>query len=100
MLLLLRMLGWVVCVVYSTIPLFWLMIHPRAHLWRKRVGSPFRVLVPAWVLMWLGVGAFTARWRPGGLYWTPWSWHSAWMLLRRVVGIYRRGRGQLCCRAW
>ena len=30
----LRTLGWLACVVYSTIPLFWLMVHPRAHRWR------------------------------------------------------------------
>ena len=89
MLLLLGILGWVVCVVYSTIPLFWLMIHPRAHSWRKRVGSPFRVLVPAWVLMWLGVGALTAPWRHVVLYWTAWSWIPAWLLLGVGFWIYR-----------
>ena len=48
------------CVVYSTIPLFWLMIHPLAHAWRMSTRSPFRVLVPAWGLMWVGVGALPA----------------------------------------
>src|SRR5580693_2534896 len=49
--LLVRTLGWLLCVVYSTIPLFWLMVHPRAHRWRQSEGSPFRVLVPAWIVM-------------------------------------------------
>src|SRR5260370_22016588 len=91
MLLLLRMLGWVVCVVYSTIPLFWLMIHPRAHSWRKRVGSPFRVLGPAWVLMWLGVGALTAPWRHVVLYSTTCSSIPALLLFGVGFWIYRLG---------
>ena len=60
---LLRTLGWLACVVYSTIPSFWLMVHPRAHRWRAREGSPFRVLVPAWIVMWVGIGALTGPWR-------------------------------------
>ena len=82
-------LGWIVCVVYSTIPLFWLMIHPRAHAWRKSTRSPFRVLVPAWVLMWLGVGALTAPWRHVVLYLTAWSWIPAGILLGVGFWIYR-----------
>src|SRR5215469_14116025 len=49
-------LGWLACVIYSTIPLFWLMVHPRAHKWREKERSPFRELVPAWFTMWVGVG--------------------------------------------
>jgi hypothetical protein len=44
-----RTLGWLACVFYSTLPLFWLMVHSRAPRWRARYGSPFRVLVPAWI---------------------------------------------------
>jgi protein-S-isoprenylcysteine O-methyltransferase Ste14 len=89
MLFLLGMLGWIVCVVYSTIPMFWLMIHPRAHSWRKSTRSPFRVLVPAWVLMWLGVGALTASWRHVVVYSTAWSWVLAGLLLGVGFWIYR-----------
>jgi len=67
-------LGWLACVVYSTIPLFWLMVHPRAHRWREQEGSPFRALVPAWVVMWVGVGALTGPWREVKLYSSLWSW--------------------------
>ena len=59
----LRTLGWVACVLYSTVPSFWLMVHPRAHRWRAREASPFRVLVPAWITMWIGVGALTGPWK-------------------------------------
>jgi protein-S-isoprenylcysteine O-methyltransferase Ste14 len=89
MLLLLRMAGWVVCVMYSTIPMFWLMIHPRAHWWRKRPGSPFRLLVPAWVLMWAAVAALTAPWRHMVLYSTEWSWIPAGLLFCVGILIYR-----------
>jgi protein-S-isoprenylcysteine O-methyltransferase Ste14 len=88
MMLLLGTVGWIVCVVYSTIPLFWLMIHPWAHSWRKQLGSPFRVLGPAWILMWLGVGALTAPWRHVSLYSTAWSWIPAGLLLGVGFWIY------------
>ena len=82
----LRTLGWLACVIYSTIPSFWLMVHPRAHRWRESERSPFRVLVPAWVVMWIGVGALTAPWRGIALYSTPWNWILAALLF--AVGIY------------
>jgi protein-S-isoprenylcysteine O-methyltransferase Ste14 len=88
---LLGTLGWLACVVYSTIPLFWLMVHPRAHRWRQWARSPFPVLVPAWVLTWVGVGALTEPWRTVGLYATPWGWIPAALLF--CLGIYLYSRG-------
>jgi protein-S-isoprenylcysteine O-methyltransferase Ste14 len=85
---LLRTLGWLACVVYSTIPLFWLMVHPRAHVWREKEGSPFRVLVPAWIVMWIGVGALTGPWRSVTLYSTPWTWLPAALLFALGIFIY------------
>jgi len=81
-----RTLAWLACVVYSTIPLFWLMVHPRAHRWRQSRRSPFRVLVPAWIVMWVGVGALTGPWRTVALYSTPWAWLPAILLF--AAGIY------------
>ncbi|MGO9086439.1 MAG: methyltransferase family protein [Candidatus Sulfotelmatobacter sp.] len=81
-----RTVGWLACVVYSTIPSFWLMIHPRAHRWRARVRSPLRVLVPAWILMWVGMGALTEPWRGVALYSSWWGWIPAAALFG--VGIY------------
>jgi len=83
---LLLTLAWLACVVYSTIPSFWFMVHPRAERWRSRAGSPFRVLVPAWVGMWIGVGCLTGPWRQVRLYSTPWSWLPAAALF--VAGIF------------
>src|SRR5271169_3877746 len=86
----LRTLGWLACVVYSTIPLFWLMVHPRAHRWRAREGSPFRVLVPAWIVMWIGMGALTGPWRHVAFYSTPWTWIPAAPLFTAGVFLYSR----------
>lgn len=85
-----RALGWLVCVVYSTIPLFWLMVHPRAHRWREKEGSPFRFLVPAWITMWAGVGGITGHWRGVVMYATPWSWIPAALLF--VIGFFLYAR--------
>jgi len=84
----LRTLGWLACVVYSTIPLFWLMVHPRAHVWRARQRSPFRVLVPAWIVMWIGIGALTGPWRAAAFYSTPWTWVPAVLLFGAGISIY------------
>src|SRR2546426_893235 len=89
MLELVRLVGWVACVVYSTIPLFWLMIHPRAHRWRQREGSPYTVLVPAWILMWVGVGALTAPWRGEVIYQGWWSWIPAGILFGVGLLLYK-----------
>jgi protein-S-isoprenylcysteine O-methyltransferase Ste14 len=85
-----RNLGWLACVVYSTIPSFWLMVHPRADRWRARVRSPFRVLVPAWITMWIGVAALTGPWRHIGLYSTGWAWLPAVLLFATGGFIYSR----------
>jgi protein-S-isoprenylcysteine O-methyltransferase Ste14 len=85
-----RTAGWLACVLYSTIPSFWLMVHPRAHRWRARVRSPFRVLLPAWITMWIGVGALTGPWRKLALYSTPWTWIPAGLLFATGIFLYLR----------
>jgi protein-S-isoprenylcysteine O-methyltransferase Ste14 len=89
MLLVVRTVGWIACAVYSTIPLFWLMIHPRAQSWRARSGSPYKVLLPVWLLMWLGMGAATGHWRYVTLYSTPWSWIPAGILFGAGLLLYK-----------
>jgi len=85
-----RTLGWLACVIYSTVPLFWLMVHPRAHKWRQRARSPFRLLLPAWITMWVGIGALTGPWRNGVLYPTSWAWLPASVLFGLGLRLYFR----------
>ena len=64
------------------------MVHPRAEHWRASDRSPFRVLVPAWLTMWIGVGALTGPWRTWPLYRTPWSWLPAALLFAFGIRLY------------
>lgn len=86
MLRLLQTLGWLACVVYSTIPSFWLIIHPRVDYWRSRTRSPYRVLVPLWIAMWIVLALLTTPWRHIVLYDTPWAWIPAIALF--ATGLY------------
>jgi protein-S-isoprenylcysteine O-methyltransferase Ste14 len=85
----LNLAAWLACVIYSTIPAFWLAIHPFADRWRKRRRSPYRVLMPLWVLLWLVVGMITARWRAIAFYQSSWVWLPASFLFCAGVWIYR-----------
>ena len=84
----LQALGWLACVIYSTIPLFWVMVHPRAHRWRASEASPFRVLVPAWIVMWVGMAALTGPWRYAMFYSSPWSWIPSALLFATGIFLY------------
>ncbi len=88
MLQLLQTLGWLACVVYSTIPSFWLVIHPRVDYWRSRPRSPYRVLVPLWIAMWIVLVVMTAPWRRIVLYHAPWSWLPAILLFASGLYLY------------
>jgi len=89
MLALLQTLAWFACVIYSTIPSFWLMIHPHAEFWRRQ-RSPYRLLAPMWIAMWIAVAIATARWRHLALYSSPWAWLPAGFLFVAGFCIYAR----------
>ena len=74
---LLRTVGWIACVIYSTIPAFWLLIHPRAEYWRSRRKSPYKILLPVWIAMWVAVAVLTAPWRRILLYKSDLTWLPA-----------------------
>src|ERR1700675_4996608 len=84
----LNLCGWMACVVYSTVPSFWLLIHPCAAYWRSRQRSPYLILLPAWITMWIILGWLTSRWRHITLYTTPWTWIPAVLLFSTGLRIY------------
>ena len=84
-----RTFGWIACVIYSTIPAFWLLIHPRAEYWRSRRSSPYKILLPIWIAMWATVAAITAPWRGVVLYKNNWTLLPAAALLLAGLALYK-----------
>jgi protein-S-isoprenylcysteine O-methyltransferase Ste14 len=72
----LRILAWIVCGIYATIPAFWMMVHPFAERWR-RARYKLAVLAPLWLAMWCVAWAASYRWRGVALYRIPLSWAAA-----------------------
>lgn len=89
MLTLFRAIAWIACVVYSTIPAFWLLIHSRAEFWRSRRTSPYRILLPLWIATWALVATITAPWRGVLLYGNRWTWIPASVLFCAGVMLYQ-----------
>jgi protein-S-isoprenylcysteine O-methyltransferase Ste14 len=88
----LRLLGWLACVLYSTIPCFWFLIHPQVEYWRSRKRSPYVILLPAWIAMWIVAALVTVRWRLVALYETLWSWAPALALFGVGIWLYAQSR--------
>ena len=84
----LALCGWIACVVYSTIPGFWLLIHPLANYWRARKRSPYLFLLPVWLAMWIVLGFLTSPWRHESFYKTPWTWLPAVLPFLTSLWIY------------
>jgi methanethiol S-methyltransferase len=85
----LQLIAWLACAVYSTIPAFWLMIHPFAERWRRR-RSPYQVLVPLWIAMWIVMAAITSPWHRITIYQTIWSWAPAILLFAAGIFLYSK----------
>lgn len=86
----LRTAGWLFAIVLSTIPLFWLLVHPRAEYWRSRRGARFRILGPLWIAIWVAVGAITWPWRHTALYANPLAWLAALPFFAAGFYLYHR----------
>jgi protein-S-isoprenylcysteine O-methyltransferase Ste14 len=83
----LDVIGWLIAIVYSTIPCFWLVVHP----WARRLGRARQPLFPLgaiWFAMWILAGLLTWRWREVALYRTAWSWLGAAPLLACGFIVY------------
>jgi protein-S-isoprenylcysteine O-methyltransferase Ste14 len=86
--------GWIACIVYATIPSFWLVIHARAQHWRTRARSPYRWLLPMWTGMWVICGVASWPWRHLRLHPASWSSIPAAMVFAIGLWIYwRSGAG-------
>lgn len=90
MLPILRTLGWLICSVYSTIPGYWLLIHPRADYWRAQ-RFPYRTLLPLWAGMFVVVLLATAPFRSAFLYQSNRAWLPATCLFAVGVWLYKAG---------
>ena len=84
----LRLMGWLACIVYASIPAFWLMVHPFASRWRQSRRSPYVLLLPLWVSTWVVLGAITAPWRTVFLYSTPLALVPAIVILAMGIWLY------------
>jgi protein-S-isoprenylcysteine O-methyltransferase Ste14 len=80
--------GWMACVVYSTIPSFWLLIHSRTDYWRSRSRSPYFIVLPVWIALWVLLGLLTSPWRHAALYTAWWIWILAIFLFSIGLWIY------------
>jgi protein-S-isoprenylcysteine O-methyltransferase Ste14 len=90
----LNLLGWLACVVYSTIPGFWLLIHPHAEFWRSRKRSPYVILLPLWIAAGIILGWLTSPWRQASFYTAPWTWIPAILLFLAGLWIYSQSGKQ------
>jgi protein-S-isoprenylcysteine O-methyltransferase Ste14 len=87
-------IGWLGCIVYATIPCYWLLIHPRIDYWRSRARSPYRVLLPVWIGMWIVLGVVTGPWRCVALYSALWTWIPAAAFFGVGLWFYKSSRKQ------
>lgn len=86
----LQLVAWLACVVYSTIPAFWFMIHPFAERWRARRPSPYLILLPAWMAMWAIMALATRPWRHISFYSTWSAWLPAALLFPAGFYLYAK----------
>lgn len=84
----LRAASWLACVIYSTIPAFWLVIHPYTAYWRSRRRNPYKILLPLWATMWVAIGALTWPWRHVTFYNQPLAWAAALVFFAAGIWIY------------
>ena len=89
MLAFLQTVGWLAVIVYASIPSFWLLIHPRVKYWRSRQKSPYRLLIPVWITMWIALGIITAPWRHILIYEKGWTWIPAAFLFLLGLWLYK-----------
>jgi protein-S-isoprenylcysteine O-methyltransferase Ste14 len=78
------------CSVYCTIPLFWFVVHPFIHRWRKRGRRAFTLILPIWALFIAAAFAIVWHYRSAHFYENWWSWIPAALLFCTGLSIYRQ----------
>ena len=86
-----RTVGWVIGIIYSTIPAYWLLVHPHIEWWRQR-RARLAMVGPLWFGLWLLLGAITWPWHRVVLYDIPPLWIAAVALILTGLFIYGRAR--------
>jgi protein-S-isoprenylcysteine O-methyltransferase Ste14 len=86
----LLLIPWMASVLYSSVPLFWFVVHPFAGSWRKMGRSPYRILLPVWAALIFVLGRIAGPSRSVPLYSCPWMWAPAALLLLFGISIYVR----------
>lgn len=81
--------AWLAAIVYSTIPAYWLAVHPFAAFWRNRKGKIYLFLGLIWLALWISAGLVTARYRHDRL-WPAWSWLGWAIFFGFGIVSYRR----------
>ncbi len=84
----LRILGWVLAIIYATIPAYWLMVHPRARRWAQAGGRSLVTIGPLWMLLWLVAGILTWPWHRLPLYTLGWTWIPGGALIGAGLLLY------------
>ena len=86
---LLDIIGLLVCSVYCTIPLFWLVFHPFVERWRKYGRRAYLAIMPAWGVF--IVAAFALCWpiRHLHLYSSKFPWVMGVLFILAGLSIYR-----------
>lgn len=76
------------CSVYSTIPLFWLVVHPFIEKWRKRGRHAYALILPIWLAFIAAAFACVWPFRSAHLYASWWAWAPAIAMFAIGFSIY------------
>ncbi len=84
----LLLIPWMASVLYSSVPLFWFLVHPLAGSWQRMGRSPYRIVLPIWAALIFLLGWITWPWHSLQLYSSHWMWAPAALLLLVGIRIY------------
>src|SRR5262245_18779499 len=85
----LLLIAWLASVLYGSIPLFWFAIHPFAAHWRRMQRSPYRWLLPLWLVIIAALAWVSWPWRDARIYSALWMWLPALALFAAGFNTYR-----------